>query len=109
MSAEEEPFPSEMVANVADIADLDKAIDNERDKMLDKSLDSRARSNKRARREVINLVNANFNNHSKFITLTYEENMQDVEEARKHFKEFIQRMRRKYGNFRYIVVIEFQE
>nr|WP_246329196.1 hypothetical protein [Brevibacillus halotolerans] len=86
VAAEEESFTSDLVS------DLDKAIDNEKDKM-DKSLDSRARSNKRARREVINLVNANFNRHSKFITLTYEENMQDVEEARKHFKQFIQRMR----------------
>ncbi|RFB28242.1 protein Rep [Brevibacillus sp. VP] len=91
------------------VAELDRTIDNERDKILDKSLDSRARSNKRARREVINLVNANFDRHSKFITLTYEENMTDVEEARKHFDIFIKRMRRKYKNFRYIVVIEFQE
>ncbi|MDN9012875.1 rolling circle replication-associated protein [Brevibacillus laterosporus] len=102
VSAEEESFTSDLVA------DLDKVIDNEKDKM-DKSLDSRARSNKRARREVINLVNANFNRHSKFITLTYEENMQDVEEARKHFDIFIKRMRRKYGGFKYIVVMEFQE
>ncbi|QOT01476.1 protein Rep (plasmid) [Brevibacterium sp. JNUCC-42] len=102
LADEEETFPSDLVA------DLDKAIDNERDKM-DKSLDSRARSNKRARREVINLVNANFNRHSKFVTLTYAENMKDVEEARKHFDVFIKRMRRKYGGFKYIVVMEFQE
>ncbi|QDX91123.1 protein Rep (plasmid) [Brevibacillus laterosporus] len=102
LAVEEETLTDEMVA------DLDKAIDNERDKMLDKSLDSRARSNKRARREVINLVNANFDRYSKFITLTYEENMTDVETAQKDFKQFIQRMRRKYGKFRYIVVTEFQ-
>lgn len=63
----------------------------------------------RTRNSVRRLVLANFDNNSKFITLTFAENVQELESANKEFKKFIQRMRRRYGDFKYLAVIEFQK
>jgi hypothetical protein len=63
----------------------------------------------RAREKIRRLVNANFDNHSKFITLTFRDNVEDLEEANRAFKQFVQRLRRRYGAFRYVAVIEFQQ
>lgn len=55
------------------------------------------------------LLTENFNENSKFITLTFAENVTDLDKANKEFKKFIQRLRRKYEGFRYLAVIEFQK
>lgn len=47
---------------------------------------------------------------SRFITLTFAENITDVAKANKEFENFIKRLRRKYGtDFKYLSSIEFQE
>lgn len=63
------------------------------------------------RRDMIRrLATTNFNTaYTKFVTLTFKENVTDLRYANKEFKKFIQRMRRRYGGFKYICVIEFQE
>lgn len=59
---------------------------------------------------IYGLSNCNFNNEkSKFLTLVPAENITDVNIANKEFKKFISRVRRIYGNFEYIAVIEFQK
>lgn len=63
----------------------------------------------RTRERIRRLILANFDNHSKFITLTFRENMTDLDEAHVRFKRFIQRMRYKYQGFKYLAVVEFQE
>ena len=56
------------------------------------------------------LINANVNKFSKFVTLTYRENMQDISQAKLDFKRFIQRYKRKYNvKLKYVYVIEFQK
>jgi hypothetical protein len=50
----------------------------------------------------------NFDEHSRFLTLTFAENVIDIVYANKEFKNFIQRLKDKYGDFRYLVVIQFQ-
>lgn len=63
----------------------------------------------RTRQMVRRLILANFDNDSKFVTLTFKENLIDLDEANKRFKRFIQRLRYKYQTFKYLAVIEFQE
>lgn len=56
------------------------------------------------------LINTNFNENSRFITLTFADNITDVKQANKEFKKFIQRLRYQYGkDFKYMSVVEFQK
>lgn len=82
-------------------------IDKETGEMIPKKLNSRARSNIRARNELRRLALSNFNNKSKFITLTFKANMTDLTEANHLFGEFIKRLRKIQPDLKYIVVIEF--
>lgn len=77
-------------------------------------LESRMKSNIRARNEVKRIVLSNFDNKSKFMTLTFRENLTDVEAANRCFTDFVRALNRdlkKKGkpNMRYIAVIEFQK
>lgn len=90
-------------------------IDKETGELIPKQLNSRARSNIRARNQLRRLALANFDNKSKFLTLTFKENMQDLKEANKIFKSFIERVKDKLLEsdekkaFKYIAVIEFMK
>ncbi|MCM3274326.1 helitron helicase-like domain-containing protein [Paenibacillus elgii] len=69
----------------------------------------------RTRNMVRRLILSNFDNGSKFVTFTFDDKKvppeinTDVQASNKFWHAFIKRMRRKYGNFKYIVVIEFQK
>lgn len=68
----------------------------------------------RKRRNMIRqLVCANFDSGSKFITLTFNNDQQhdlkDVQACNAYFKKFVQRVRWKYPDFKYVAVIEFQD
>lgn len=65
--------------------------------------------NQRARNTLRRLINANFDNTSLFITLTYEENMKEVDKGTYDFKKFVQKMKRRQKDFQYVAVIEFQK
>lgn len=54
------------------------------------------------------IINANFDTkNSLFLTLTYKENMQDLEQARKDLKKFMRSLKR-YHNIEYLAVLEPQ-
>lgn len=63
------------------------------------------------RRDAIRrLVTMNFDKDmSKFITLTFKENIKDVKVANKHFHTFVKRLRRRFTDLKYVAVIEFQD
>ena len=73
----------------------------------------------RARRELRRIVNANVgkwgnNVTSKFLTLTFKDNVKDLDLANYEFRQFIKRLNYKvYGkrcsNIKYTAVVEFQE
>lgn len=63
----------------------------------------------RTRNTVRRLALANFDNNSKFVTFTFAENIVDVAEANTYWKQFIRKMRKKYGGFKYMAVLEFQK
>lgn len=69
----------------------------------------RRQNDRKARWNLIRLVNSNFTEHDKFVTLTFAENICDLDEAHLEFDKFIKRMRRKYGKFKYVAVVEFQK
>lgn len=78
-----------------------------------RQLQSRKRSNIRARNNLRRLITSNFNNNSKFLTLTFRENIQDVEKANEVFKRFVFNMNRylkrvNKPKLSYVAVIEFQ-
>lgn len=65
---------------------------------------------RRARQNFIKLAENNFNNESdKFITLTPKENIQDLKNSNYEYMKFIQRLKYKYGDIKYLTVIEFQK
>lgn len=76
---------------------------------LEDSRGDKKQNSRRSKWNLIRLLNANFNEHSKFITLTFAENIVDLDLAHKEFDKFMKRMRRKYGDFKYAAVVEFQK
>lgn len=85
------------------------------DEKSDRSEEYRKQSNQKARNEVRRLVLSNFDEHSKFMTLTFKENKTGIKECNYIFKKFIERLRyhvrkhSKIDKFKYVAVIEFQE
>ncbi|HFK1772860.1 TPA: Rep protein [Bacillus paranthracis] len=76
----------------------------------DTHLESRAKSNIRARNHIRRLTLANFSNKSKFLTLTFKENETDLKRANERFKEFVKKVRKhEQKDFKYLAVIEFQK
>lgn len=68
----------------------------------------------KARREAVrNLTTTNFDSSSKFVTLTFRDGLgfdiRDVKACNKAFNAFRGRMKRKFPEFRYLAVIEFQD
>lgn len=71
------------------------------------------RQDKERRRRIRQLATTNFDNHCKFITLTFDpkkfEFCKDVIKCNYYFKKFVQRLTYKIGKFKYLAVIEFQD
>lgn len=75
--------------------------------------DHNYKNTQRKRRNMVRqLVTNNFDNKSKFITLTFKDknglDVTDVKECNKIFHNFINRVRRRYS-LQYLAVIEFQD
>lgn len=74
---------------------------------------NRVKSMSRARKEVMRSINAN-RDLDKFFTLTFAENITDLDYSNKLFKDFIKRLnynvfKSKKSLIKYVAVIEFQE
>lgn len=63
----------------------------------------------RAQKRVRRLINANRGEDTKFLTLTYAENIQDLDLTNSDFNLFIKRLRYHFGKFGWLVVPEFQK
>jgi hypothetical protein len=63
----------------------------------------------RSKLQLRRLINANFDEGSKFYTFTFADNITDLDVANKEWKKFVQRMRRRFDGFKYVAVIEFQK
>lgn len=81
--------------------------------------DNRKKTLQRARKNLRRIINSNFNQYgeeftSKFLTLTFAENIQDIKQANYEFEKFIKRLNyyvfgTKQANLKYSGVIEFQK
>lgn len=63
----------------------------------------------RSKLECQRLAKANMPDWETFITLTFEENITNVESANKRFKYFIDKVRRVKKDFKYLCITEFQK
>lgn len=63
----------------------------------------------RIRNNVRRLALANFNEHSRFFTATFKDNITDMDFANNEFKKFIKRLKYSYDDFKYLAVVEFQK
>lgn len=70
--------------------------------------DNRNKTAARGRTHVRRVVNAN-PQLNKFLTLTYAENMTDIDRSRKELDNFFKRLKRQFPRFAYVCVIEFQK
>lgn len=70
--------------------------------------ENRAKIARRARETVRRTINAN-PQLNKFLTLTYAENMTDIDRSRKELDNFFKRLKRQFPRFAYVCVIEFQK
>lgn len=75
----------------------------------DRKEERRKQTARDARNNVRRLALTNFNDNSKFITLTFKENMTDIDEANKIFKKFVRYLRKYIEKIKYVAVIEFQK
>lgn len=65
---------------------------------------------KRARTELRRLINSNVEEDSKFLTLTFKDNVTDLDFANNEFKKFIKRLNYHFNiKVKYSCVIEFQK
>jgi hypothetical protein len=62
----------------------------------------------RCRREIKRRINSN-TDMNKFITLTFAENLSDLQDCNKKFKAFIRKLKSVYPDLKYIAVPEFQK
>lgn len=71
------------------------------------------KTQKKRRESVRNLCTSNFDNHSKFVTLTFRDGLsfdiRDVKSCNAEFKKFILRLKYRYPDLKYLAVIEFQD
>lgn len=83
------------------------------DEKGDRSRENQKRSRTRTATNVRRLALMNFNSDSVFLTLTFAPNQNidvtDVIQTNKEFKKFMQRLRYKFNDFKYLSVIEFQD
>ena len=81
----------------------------EREKTEEVKQENFNRSIKRTRKKIMDYVNCNFDKNSSFLTLTFKENMRDLELANYQWKLFKQRVNREFNiDLKYCGVIEFQ-
>lgn len=79
---------------------------------IENALKNYANTNQRRRDKIRRLACTNFNNiYDKFLTLTFAENMTNIEECNLLFKKFIMKLKYTYKlkDLKYLAVIEFQQ
>jgi len=85
-----------------------------KDNYLSEQEEYKKKNSYKRKRSIRRLINANSDELRKFFTLTFKENVQDVDKAYYEFKKFKRRLkyflRENYNHeLKYVVVIEFQE
>lgn len=89
---------------------LNEDFHAKRGQKVDRAAERRKQTLRDARNKCRRLALANFGNDSYFLTLTYAENMQDIEKADRDFRNFVKKLRYRHGkSFSYLAVREWQK
>ena len=91
--------------SITDLLPKVKLTDKEESSLQEIRSDSLSRS----RNLLIDLAHQNYDIWHSFITLTFKENISDVTEANKLFNAWTKSVLRKYPEFKYLCVPEFQK
>lgn len=71
------------------------------------------KTQKTRRNRIRQLICTNFDSGSKFVTLTFRNghdfDIRNVKDCNRYFKQFIQRLKYRYPELKYVAVIEFQD
>lgn len=94
----------------------EEAEKNMRDELLDEQFrkidrkkERRAQTLRDARNNCRRLAIANFDTDSYFFTLTFKENINDIDYADNELKKFFKKLKYRYGDYTYLAVREFQK
>lgn len=84
---------------------------HKRTNVYSKNVESRKRSNHRAKKNILDIIKNNFYAiESSFITLTFRENIQDIRICNQIFKSFMRKLKRHISKeIKYLCIIEFQK
>lgn len=88
---------------------ITKKIDNTPKKIKETDNIKKLDSLQRSARNIRNIIDNNLEFNDLILTLTFKENMINYDIAYMEFKNFIKRLKRKFGDFEYISVKELQE
>lgn len=91
--------------------DDDAAVQELADILLkyEDKIKTREDSMKRRINEFKSLVNANWEAWTHFVTLTFKENVTDIELAQRYFSDWTEKMNKEFENFIFVAVKEFQK
>jgi len=70
---------------------------------------TREDNSKRKINKLKSKIQANFDEWTHFITLTFRDNLYDTKNAKKKFEKWVEKVKPLYPDFKYIYVLEFQE
>ncbi|WP_420837462.1 rolling circle replication-associated protein, partial [Bacillus infantis] len=99
-----EKYPDATKEDLVALQELSEIVLKYEDK-----LKTRHDSMKRRINEFKNLVNANWEVWTHFITLTFKENITDIETAQSYFSNWVEKMNDKFEGFLFVSVKEFQQ
>ena len=102
-------YDKKKVKNKKDKSSDVSLIIKDNNEVIEKNKKIEDRNIIRSKIECQRLAKANMRDWKTFITLTFSENITDIEFANKKFRYFIDKVRRVYSDFRYICIPEFQK
>lgn len=88
---------------------VERVVIDDEEGTCDEDLDFREDNLTRSRNLLIDLACQNYKYFKSFVTLTFADEVYDLDEANKKFKSFITQVRRKYPDFKFLGVPEFQK
>lgn len=97
-------YPDATIEDDAAVKELGEIVLKYADK-----LKTRNDSLKRRINEFKALVNANWDEWTHFVTLTFKDNMTDIDQAQKYFSEWTEKMDKEFENFIFVCCKEFQK
>lgn len=105
------PPPKQHPPSFRDFDENGKKIKNPANEK--RALENKKRNAYKSKNKIVRLATINFRREAKFLTLTFKDNVdfdvKNIKECNIRCSNFIRKLSRRYKNFKYIKVIEFQD